>query len=63
MPRGVPVACVAVDNAFNAALLALRILALSQPSLQKKLEQFQKKQKAKTLRSNKSVKTLLKQLP
>ena len=63
MPRGVPLACVAIDNAFNAALLALRILALSQPSLQKKLKQFQQKQKTKTLQSNKSVKAILKQLP
>ena len=60
MPKGVPVACVAVDNAFNAALLALRILALSQPSLQKKLQQFQKNQKTKTLQSNKNLKSLLK---
>lgn len=29
MPRGVPVATVAINNAQNAALLALRILALS----------------------------------
>ena len=47
MPKGVPVACVAMDNAFNAALLALRILALIQPSLQKKLRQFQNNQKTK----------------
>ena len=33
MPRGVPVATVAVDNATNAALLAARILALSDPDL------------------------------
>jgi len=26
MPRGVPVACVGVDNGENAALLAIRIL-------------------------------------
>ena len=62
MPRGVPLACVAIDNAFNAALLALRILALGQPALQKKLKQFQKKQRTKTLQSNKSVKALLKKL-
>ena len=62
MPKGVPLACVAVDNAFNAALLALRILALSQPSLQKKIKQFQKKQRIKTLQSNKNVKAILKQL-
>ena len=29
MPKGVPVACVGVDNGENAALLAVRILALS----------------------------------
>ncbi|MSO44949.1 MAG: 5-(carboxyamino)imidazole ribonucleotide mutase [Thermoleophilia bacterium] len=33
MPRGVPVATVAVDNATNAGLLAARILALSDPEL------------------------------
>lgn len=33
MPRGVPVATVAVDNATNAALLAARILALGDADL------------------------------
>jgi len=33
MPRGVPVATVAVDNATNAALLAARVLALGDPEL------------------------------
>lgn len=33
MPPGVPVACVAVDGAKNAALLAVRILALQEPDL------------------------------
>lgn len=33
MPRGVPVATVAVDNATNAGLLAARILALSDSDL------------------------------
>jgi 5-(carboxyamino)imidazole ribonucleotide mutase len=28
MPKGVPVACVGIDNAENAAYLALRILKL-----------------------------------
>jgi 5-(carboxyamino)imidazole ribonucleotide mutase len=31
MPRGVPVATVAIGNAENAALLAARILALGDP--------------------------------
>ena len=33
MPRGVPVATVAIGNAVNAALLAAQILALSDPEL------------------------------
>jgi 5-(carboxyamino)imidazole ribonucleotide mutase len=41
MPAGVPVATVAVDNARNAGLLAVRILATSDPTLLKKMEQFQ----------------------
>ncbi|HEY6057993.1 MAG TPA: 5-(carboxyamino)imidazole ribonucleotide mutase [Candidatus Limnocylindrales bacterium] len=37
MPRGVPVATVAIGNAENAALLAARILALSDPELATRL--------------------------
>ena len=37
MPPGVPVACVGIDNARNAALLAMEILALSDIELEKKL--------------------------
>ena len=33
MPRGIPVATVAVDGAVNAALLVVEILAVSDPSL------------------------------
>jgi len=33
MPRGVPVATVAIGNAENAALLAARIVALSDPAV------------------------------
>lgn len=41
MPRGVPVATVAIDGARNAGLLAVRILALSDPALAAELEAFQ----------------------
>lgn len=41
MPRGVPVATVAIGNAANAGLLALRILATSQPQLQESLLKYQ----------------------
>jgi phosphoribosylaminoimidazole carboxylase PurE protein len=38
MPRGVPVATVAVDNASNAGLLAVRMLALGDDDLAEALE-------------------------
>lgn len=40
MPRGVPVATVAIDNATNAGLLAVRVLALSDPELADALEAY-----------------------
>jgi 5-(carboxyamino)imidazole ribonucleotide mutase len=40
MPAGVPVATVSIDGAKNAALLALRILATSEPGLTEKLDEF-----------------------
>ncbi len=46
MPYGVPVATVAVNGAKNAALLALRILALSYPAYKAWLENFTETQQA-----------------
>ena len=40
MPRGVPVATVAVDGAANAAVLAVEILAVSDPALAAKLAAY-----------------------
>ncbi len=40
MPPGVPVAAVSLDGAVNAALLAVEILALSQPKLRERLETY-----------------------
>jgi 5-(carboxyamino)imidazole ribonucleotide mutase len=40
MPPGVPVACVGLDNATNAAVLAVQIIAGHDPSLRTKLEEF-----------------------
>jgi 5-(carboxyamino)imidazole ribonucleotide mutase len=40
MPKGIPVATVAVNGARNAALLAVRILALSDPRLAAELDRF-----------------------
>jgi 5-(carboxyamino)imidazole ribonucleotide mutase len=41
MPAGVPVATVAVGNARNAGLLAVRILAASDDTLRARMERFQ----------------------
>lgn len=42
MPAGVPVATVAIGNARNAGLLAVRILAASDATLRSRMEQFQR---------------------
>jgi 5-(carboxyamino)imidazole ribonucleotide mutase len=44
MPPGVPVACVAIDGAQNAALLAASILSLKDKKVKKAYENFRKKQ-------------------
>jgi 5-(carboxyamino)imidazole ribonucleotide mutase len=41
MPAGVPVATVAIDNARNAGLLAVRILAVSDDALRARMTVFQ----------------------
>jgi 5-(carboxyamino)imidazole ribonucleotide mutase len=40
MPPGVPVACVGLDNATNAAVLAVQIIASHEPALRTKLQEF-----------------------
>ncbi len=49
MPTGIPVATVAIDGASNAALLAVAILALNDPDLREKLEQYRADLADKTL--------------
>lgn len=44
MPSGIPVATVSVNGAKNAALLALSILSVSEPSVKDKLDEFRRKQ-------------------
>ena len=45
MPRGVPVATVAIGNSTNAALLAIRMLAMGDEPLRQRLEEFHDKQR------------------
>ncbi len=40
MPKGIPVACVAVDGADNAAILAVQMLAIEDTVLSRHLTQF-----------------------
>lgn len=49
MPSGIPVACVAIDGAKNAALLAVQMLALNDAALLARLEDFRRKQTEKVL--------------
>jgi 5-(carboxyamino)imidazole ribonucleotide mutase len=44
MPKGVPVATVAIDGARNAGLLAARILAVGDPDLRERLDNFREAQ-------------------
>ena len=45
MPSGIPVATVAIDGAKNAGLLAVRMLAISDSTLLKKLEDYKEDMK------------------
>ncbi len=42
MPPGVPVACVGIDNARNAAVLAAQIIAQTDAGVKEKLEAYKK---------------------
>jgi len=55
MPPGVPVAAVGLDRGDNAALLAIEILAVSNKTLKKKLEDYRKKMKDEIIASNKGA--------
>lgn len=43
MPAGVPVACVAIDGARNAAILAVQVLAVKFPELRRKLDDYRRR--------------------
>ncbi|NLA15947.1 MAG: 5-(carboxyamino)imidazole ribonucleotide mutase [Bacteroidales bacterium] len=58
MPSGIPVATMALNGARNAAIFALRILALADKKLAKKAEDFQKSMAQKIVEANDSVKDI-----
>lgn len=46
MPPGIPVATVAIDGGMNAAILAAKILAVSDPEILQKLKDYSEEMKA-----------------
>ena len=60
MPKGVPVATVAIDSSKNAGLLAVRILAQNDSKLLKKQIQFQKEQTNKVMKAHRHLQKKIK---
>jgi len=52
MPPGTPVAAVSVDGAVNAALLAARILAVSDDAIKKRLIEYMESRKADYIKNS-----------
>jgi len=55
MPPGVPVGCMAINGAVNAAIFAAQILATADAALAARLDQFKKDQAAKVVEKDKSL--------
>ena len=55
MPTGIPVATVAIDGAANAALIAIQVLAVSDETLAKKLDDARILGAQKVLEKNKAI--------
>ena len=49
MPKGIPVATVAIHNAANAGLLAVRMLGMADAPLRAKMSEFMARQEAEVL--------------
>ncbi len=56
MPKGVPVATVALNNSHNAGLLAVQILALADPALEKQLLAYKEELKVSVREQNRKIK-------
>lgn len=63
MPAGVPVATVSVGGARNAGLLAIRILAVSDPVLAQRMVAFQQELAQRVLDSDAALRATLKEDP
>ena len=59
MPKGIPVATVAIDGAGNAGILAVQMLALSDPELAKKLETMKKDMADAVVEKDKKIQAMI----
>ncbi|CAA0358141.1 unnamed protein product [Arabidopsis thaliana] len=57
MPRGVPVVTVAINNATNAALLAVRMLGISDTDLVSRMRQYQEDMRDENLNKGEKLET------
>ena len=55
MPKGIPVATVAIDGGENAALLAISMLSLKYDELKKKLVDYRKELQDQVVEMNKEL--------
>lgn len=60
MPKGIPVATVAIGNAANAALLAIQILSIEDTTLALKIEKFRNNQTIQVQKMNMQLKRIKK---
>ena len=55
MPGGIPVATVAIDGGLNAGLLAAQILAISEPLVRKKVEDYRNRMHDEVIRKDSNL--------
>lgn len=58
MPGGIPVATVAINNAKNAGLLAVQILAIKYPELREKIKSYRQKMKEEVTEKGEKLRSL-----
>mgnify|MGYP000878870027 CR=1 FL=1 len=56
MPPGIPVGCMAIGGALNAAIYAAQIIALGDKDLRARLEQFKQEQTGKVIQKDNNLK-------
>lgn len=59
MPPGIPVAAVGMDRGDNAAILAIEMMALSDPGLKAKLDAYRKEQADKVMADSNALREQL----